>query len=70
MIIKDKRLLKTKTLQRHHGVAISNCSAVQINSDSDETRQIFVKIRFNLKSQRNYLTNNTLNTKYDLPLPL
>ena len=33
-------------------------------------RQIFVKIRFNFKSHRNYLTNDTFNTKYDHPLPL
>ena len=40
-------------------------SAVQINSDSDEMRQIFVKIRFNLKSYRNYLTNDIFNMNYD-----
>ena len=40
-------------------------SAVQINAYSDEMRQIFVKIEFNLKSLRNYLTNDAFNTKYD-----
>ena len=45
-------------------------SAVQIYLDSDEMRQIFVKIRFNLKSHKNYLINDTFNTKYDHPLPL
>ena len=45
-------------------------SAVQSNSDSDEMRQIFVEIRFNLKSHKNYLTNDPFNTKYDHSFPL